>query len=489
MTALRRNIKPLRFVPTGLVLTILILLLQIGAHGQATSSAVEIITTYSQNDQFYLKSIPFDNEFPSLRGKTYVYRVGSSSPLYTFDRGFDSVSVDSNNLILSNDGRVIFYVISWQPDEEREGLESITIYKDGNISKSFTEREINGCDRKKERCQLVYSNFEAVIDKERSNWGTKDFKKVFKPAVSEAEKFLSDFPIFASGDTVYVTDSKRRIHSFDLREGSYVGSESFDEVFDQIRTKGRFNRTELRSYDAPVFLDYPGLQSGGTTEQVLADCLGMREVDSTKPKDYQYKWYRLTIKSSLRRDGSIEIEEIDVDPSLPKEKIVDFFKQNRFDSNAIPVDFEKWYLGEDYFFFRKKDPQVARAEKKQEKIKQRKEFETRLTLETINGIYIPKNLEECFLELDKLLSEVDRREMKALPQREDMIQYHMGLGMWLRNNWGLWGGSRLLKYFSEKGLRHPDDMSGLLLNFYYDWLHGQNDNWKAWGKNPTKRRE
>lgn len=28
---------------------------------------------------------------------------------------------------------------------------------------------------------------------------------------------------------------------------------------------------------------------------------------------------------------------------------------------------------------------------------------------------------------------------------QDMIRYHMGLGMWMRNNWGLWGGSRLAK--------------------------------------------
>ena len=90
--------------------------------------------------------------------------------------------------------------------------------------------------------------------------------------------------------------------------------------------------------------------------------------------------------------------------------------------------------------------------------------------------------------MDKLLPEVDRKEMHALPKRDDMIQYHMGLGMWIRNNWGLWGGSRLQKYFSERGITHPDDMSGLLLNFYYDWLHGQNDNWKAWEKKPTKQK-
>jgi Domain of unknown function (DUF6794) len=315
-----------------------------------------------------LKSIPFDSEFPSLRGKTYVYRVGTSNPLYVFDRGFDSVEVDSNNLILSNDGTVIFYVIPWEPDERREGLKSITIYKDGKI----------------------------------------------------------------------------------------------------------------------VFPDFPKLKSGRVTAQALADYLGMKAIDHTDTKNEQYKWYHFEINSSLRRDGSVEIEEIDVDPELPKEKVIEFFKKNKFETSSVLPVFEKWYLGDEYFFFRKRNIQIARAEKQQEKLKQRKELETRLTLDTINGVYIPKDLDECFSELDKLLPEVDRGEMQALPKREDMIQYHMGLGMWIRNNWGLWGGSRLQKYFNEKGLTHPDNMSGLLLNFYYDWLHGQNDNWKAWEKNPTK---
>ena len=98
--------------PNKIALGLLVfLLVQTVVQGQATSSGVDIVTTYSQNGRFYLKSIPFDNEFPTLPGKTYVYESGNPNPLYVFDRGFDSVDDDSNNLILSNDGAVIFYVI------------------------------------------------------------------------------------------------------------------------------------------------------------------------------------------------------------------------------------------------------------------------------------------------------------------------------------------------------------------------------------------
>src|ERR1044072_7683622 len=109
-----------------IILLLLILICVPVAQRQASSSDVAIVTTYSPNQKYYLKSIPYDNEFPTLRGKTSVYSSGNSTPLYEFDRGFDSVQKTSNNLILSNDGEVIFFAISWDANETQEGLKSIT---------------------------------------------------------------------------------------------------------------------------------------------------------------------------------------------------------------------------------------------------------------------------------------------------------------------------------------------------------------------------
>jgi hypothetical protein len=52
-----------------------------------------------------------------------------------------------------------------------------------------------------------------------------------------------------------------------------------------------------------------------------------------------------------------------------------------------------------------------------------------------------------------------------------MAVYHFSLGMWMRNNWGLWHGSRLSEYFNEHGVHHPDDMSGIILSSYWNSLH------------------
>ncbi len=59
-------------VKTAFLLTYIL----IGAsvvNAQASGSVVAVVTVYSQNEKFYLKSIPYDNKFPTLIGKTFVY--------------------------------------------------------------------------------------------------------------------------------------------------------------------------------------------------------------------------------------------------------------------------------------------------------------------------------------------------------------------------------------------------------------------------------
>lgn len=82
--------------------------------------------------------------------------------------------------------------------------------------------------------------------------------------------------------------------------------------------------------------------------------------------------------------------------------------------------------------------------------------------------YIPKDLDECFVELKKLLSEADQVEFRDKAE-DDVTDYHHGLGRWLRNNWGLWAGERLAIWFNERGITHPDDMSGIILDSF--WRH------------------
>jgi hypothetical protein len=52
--------------------------------------------------------------------------------------------------------------------------------------------------------------------------------------------------------------------------------------------------------------------------------------------------------------------------------------------------------------------------------------------------------------------------------------YHMGLGMWMRNNWGLWKeNTKLWQFFNQKGIFHADDMSGIIFESFWRYLNNK----------------
>ena len=88
-------------------------------------------------------------------------------------------------------------------------------------------------------------------------------------------------------------------------------------------------------------------------------------------------------------------------------------------------------------------------------------------------VYIPKDLQDCLLQLDILLSSGLRDTIRQMEEEEFNTAAHFGLGMWLRNRWRLWGNTRLNKYFNGLGLFHPDDISHLILQSYHRYLNGR----------------
>lgn len=92
--------------------------------------------------------------------------------------------------------------------------------------------------------------------------------------------------------------------------------------------------------------------------------------------------------------------------------------------------------------------------------------------EYLEGKYIPKNLNECYNGLNTMLGKKLIEEIKTKTEKEFTTDSHFGMGLWMRNNWGLWKGSRLSKFFKTNGIFHPDDMSGIILTSYHRKLNG-----------------
>lgn len=100
-------------------------------------------------------------------------------------------------------------------------------------------------------------------------------------------------------------------------------------------------------------------------------------------------------------------------------------------------------------------------------------YERNINADSIDGIYIPKNLDECFQQIDFFWSDSLKKEVKNMSEDDFTTNAHFGFGLWMRNNWALWGGSRLRTYFYEMEVFHPDDMSGIILDSYHRYLNGK----------------
>ena len=85
----------------------------------------------------------------------------------------------------------------------------------------------------------------------------------------------------------------------------------------------------------------------------------------------------------------------------------------------------------------------------------------------------PKNLTECIQMLDHIFKKEDKEKAKTLTESEFLIETYFGTGMGIRNEWIRSGNPELVKFFLDEGVKHPDDMSAMILTSYYRHLLGK----------------
>jgi len=85
----------------------------------------------------------------------------------------------------------------------------------------------------------------------------------------------------------------------------------------------------------------------------------------------------------------------------------------------------------------------------------------------------PKNLTECIQMLDKNLKTEDKDYIKTLTEDEFFMESHFTIGMGIRNEWIRSGNPELVTFFLDQGVKHPDDMSAMILTSYYRHLLGK----------------
>ena len=75
--------------------------------------------------------------------------------------------------------------------------------------------------------------------------------------------------------------------------------------------------------------------------------------------------------------------------------------------------------------------------------------------------YQPSTVDQAVDYVLAVLSDEDKQTIRAMPEHEVGANLHFGLGMWIRNNLGLWHGNEGLVAMS--GSLHPDDASSVIV--------------------------
>ena len=110
---------------------------------------------------------------------------------------------------------------------------------------------------------------------------------------------------------------------------------------------------------------------------------------------------------------------------------------------------------------------------------------------------IPSTLEECYVELDAILLDEEISDIRNAgngnlfksggfpdgrwdelidegfdPVDLDLSAAHFGLGLWIRNSWIYPSPySNIASKLLMAGIRHPDDMSSIIVSGYYQYLN------------------
>lgn len=429
-------------------------------------STCTVDVVQSQNNSYYLQTTPFDNIQQTTLGKTVVF-TADSVKMYEIGRHFE-LENNQREIFLSNDGKTIAYIMDTEFEYDGEQNSSIQIFKDGLPVKQYSLSDLISCNLDNQECYLFYKE---SIDTVTYSGGKRQV--TFKANATDFEKALTQKATFLNNDVVYIFTKNNTLitlHLDTLAFNIFPAASAKPDTFMQYKPvqiiKGKGFKVSLSSL--------PDVMGGEPFENSLAKSLGMAVYPEGKN---QYKTYHFNLSIVVDKSGYAVVDKIETSDIIPEDKIKSFIASQKFETASIPAGIDKWRFS-GWITLMNKNKKAAKRERQEEIAAEEEAYKQRLVADSINGLYIPKNIEECFIQLNKLLKTKDIETIKNLKNRSETIMYHHGFGTWLRNNWGLWGGSRLQQYLLGKGLNHPDDMSATILEYYYDWLHGQNEDWK-----------
>ena len=96
-----------------------------------------------------------------------------------------------------------------------------------------------------------------------------------------------------------------------------------------------------------------------------------------------------------------------------------------------------------------------------------KQYQKRIQQEVLDGVYIPADLTDAFVQLNKLIDPESKAKFKAMAEEDAVHKLYFSFGRWIIHNWGFYGGSRLSHHIRDLGITFPEDMAAFIILSYH----------------------
>lgn len=116
-------------------------------------------------------------------------------------------------------------------------------------------------------------------------------------------------------------------------------------------------------------------------------------------------------------------------------------------------------------------------------------YKSNIKKSRLYGVYIPKDMNEAFAELDRLSPKESLIKIKSAKEAVIAKKLHFGLGRWMSYNWNFDEGSRFSHYLKGLGLFNSDEMIDFMLVSYHRYLNNKDQDVEKRVKEYQKKRE
>ncbi|HFA47836.1 MAG TPA: hypothetical protein ENJ95_02320 [Bacteroidetes bacterium] len=107
----------------------------------------------------------------------------------------------------------------------------------------------------------------------------------------------------------------------------------------------------------------------------------------------------------------------------------------------------------------------------QEEDPYQKKYEYRIRQQVLYGVYIPKDVTEALVQLNKLTDEESKAKLKTMSEKDVVDKLFFSFGRWMTYNWSFYEGSRLSVNLRSMGIYDPDDMARFLMIVFHRSLN------------------